>query len=220
VLFATATPPVSAEDQGPGLWAYLLIILSIPPGALLAQNWLRVLLLGPGAVPGLGVRWGTRETRFLGRMIVIFLAGLLATLMLVAPALVVIGLVAGGVVAPQGLTVVSVVAALLIYAYISLRLSLALVAVALDLPGTLGQSWAATRGLGGPMVLAGIGVVGPFYVMAFLLPALLRASGLEAAAPLSSLLLQVMLAALTSAAGFALVAVIYRRLAGRRPGSV
>jgi hypothetical protein len=51
-----------------------------------------------------------------------------------------------------------------------------------------------------------------------LLPTLLLQSGLEAAAPLTSLLLQVVLASLASLAGFTLVAVIYRRIGGLAPG--
>src|SRR3546814_18380707 len=92
-------------------------------------------------------------------------------------------------------------------------------AAAIDAPGTLVQSWAATKGIGLQLVLTAILTVGPFYLLVFLLPALLASSGVVAAAPLSSLLLQVMLGSLTSAAGFALVAIVHSS-AERRVGKV
>lgn len=219
VLFLSA-PAGAAPALGP--WDYLLIALSIPPGALLAVNWLRVLLLGPGSVSGLGLRWGRRETRFLLRMIVVLLAAIVATFITVAPILILVGVVVGTGGGPglaHLLTLAAVFGGLAIYAYVGLRLSLALAAAALDAPGGMPQSWAATRGAGVRLVLAGIPVVGPFYVLMLLLPTLLLQSGVETAAPLSSLLLQVVLASLASVAGFTVVAVVYRRLGGPIPGS-
>lgn len=215
-LLTLAAPADPAA--GPGMTAYLLLALSIPPAALLAINWLRVLLLGPAAVPGLGLRWGASETRFLLRMLGILLAGLLATFVVLAPVVVAFGLVAGTAGGPAldyWLILLSTLGGVLIYAYVSLRLSPALAALAAGQAATLGQAWAVTRGQGGRLLLAGVAVVGPFYLLMFLLPALLHRVGLDEAAPLSSLLAQVVLASLTSAAGFALVAVIYRRLGGR-----
>lgn len=208
-------------DPSPGIgpadfWSALLVLLSIPLGVLMAVNWLRALVLGGRTVPGLGLRWGRRETRFLLRWLAICLAGFAVLLVFVVPfvlALLVLHQI-GGV--PE---VVVQLAPLLIgtvtmpiYAVITLRLSLALVTAATEAPGSLRDSWMATRGLGGRLLLAGIAVVGPFYLLAYLAPPLLHVSRVEAAVPLSSLLLQVLLAMLTYAAGLALVSVIYRRL--------
>ncbi len=216
VLFLSA-PAGTAPALG--IWDYLLIALSIPPGALLAVNWLRVLLLGPQSVPGLGLRWGWRETRFLLRMLAVLLAAILATFIVVAPLLVLIGFAVGGIAGPvHWLTLASVVGGLAVYAYVALRLSPALAAAALDAPGSLPQAWAATRGAGVRLMLAGIPVVGPFYVLMLLLPTLLLESGIETAAPLTSLLLQVVLASLASVAGFTVVAVAYRLIGGLPPG--
>jgi hypothetical protein len=211
--------PRAATEDGLGVSAgaaYALIALSIPPGALLAHNWLRVLLLGPASVPGLGVHWGGRETRFLLRMLLILLAGLAATFVVLVPVLGLLGLLgtlAGLAPFTQWTPLLGILAALLIYAYVSLRLSLALAATAIDAPvKDLARSWAATRGLGGRLVLAAVPVVGPFYVLTLVLPMLLLETGIEAVAPLSSLLLQVVLGSLASVAGFTVVAVAYRRL--------
>lgn len=221
ILFSLGPADMDAEAAGPGLgpgfWSYLLLGLSIPPGVLLAVNWLRVLLLGSGSVRGLGLRWGLRETRFLVRMVVIGLAGLVVALVLLVPVMLLFGLLGGMgglAAATPWLGLFVTIATVVIYAYVSLRLSLALVAAAIDAPGTLPQSWAATTGIGHHLVLAAMAVVGPFYVLVFLIPALLASSGVGALAPLSSLLLQVVLGSLTSAAGFVLVAIVHRRLNG------
>lgn len=219
VLFVLA--PADPAGSELGLGGYLLILLSIPPGVLLAVNWLRVLILGSGSVAGLGVRWGARETRFFLRMLALGLAGLLAALVLLMPVMLLFGLLMGGQAgeAAFAFSLFITVATVLIYLYVSLRFSLALAAAAIDGPGTLMQSWAATKGIGLQLVLAAILTVGPFYLLVFLLPALLASSGVVAAAPLTSLLLQVVLGSLTSAAGFALVAVVHRRLSGSPTGT-
>jgi hypothetical protein len=229
ILFSLAPAEADADATGSGLggsfWSYLLLGLSIPPGVLLAVNWLRVLILGSGSVIGLGLRWGLRETRFLVRMIVIGLAGMVVTVVLLVPVMLLFGLLGGmgGFAAAAhwfGLFVT--IATVVIYVYVSLRLSLALAAAAIDapgtLPGTLAQSWIATRGIGQHLTLAAMAVAGPFYVLVFLLPALLVETGVEALAPLSSLLLQVVLSSLTSVAGFTLVALAHRRLSAPPAG--
>lgn len=216
-VLASWVLPDPSPGIGPAdLWSALLVLLSIPLGVLMAVNWLRALVLGGRTVPGLGLRWGRRETRFLLRWLAICLAGFAVLLVFVVPfmlALLVLHQV-GGV--PE---VVVQLAPLLIgtvimpiYAVITLRLSLALVTAATEAPGSLRDSWMATRGLGGRLLLAGIAVVGPFYLLAYLAPPLLYVLRVEAAVPLSSLLLQVLLAMLTYAAGLALVSVVCRRL--------
>ena len=221
ILFALAPAQADASGNELGLGGYLLILLSIPPGVLLAVNWLRVLILGSGSVAGLGARWGARETRFFLRMLAIGLAGLVAALVLLMPVMLLFGLLMGENAgdATFAFSLFITIATVLIYLYVSLRFSLALAAAAIDVPGTLVQSWAATKGIGLQLVLAAILTVGPFYLLVFLLPALLASSGVVAAAPLSSLLLQVVLGSLTSAAGFALVAIVHRRLSGRPAGA-
>src|SRR3546814_2782359 len=58
ILFSLAPTEADADATGSGLggsfWSYLLLGLSIPPGVLLAVNWLRVLIPGSGSVTGLG----------------------------------------------------------------------------------------------------------------------------------------------------------------------
>lgn len=205
----------TAPDEPPGLWFVVLVLLSIPPSVLFAVNWLRVLVLGSASVPGLGLRWGAREMRFLLRGLVIGLAGLVATLIVTLPVALVLSLLAQVQYIMTWLPVLTFGLVLFVYAYLTIGLSLALVAAAIDAPTGLRESWIATQGLRGRLVIAAIPVVGPFYLLLFLLPASIASLGLAEAAPLSSLLLQVLCATVTSAAGFAFIAVVYRRLSGR-----
>jgi hypothetical protein len=219
LLFFSGPIDETAPDEPPGLWFVVLVVLSIPPSVLFAVNWLRVLVLGSASVPGLGLRWGAREMRFLLRGLVIGLAGLVATLVLTLPVALVLSLLAQVLVVFQymatWLPVLTFGLVLFVYAYLTIGLSLALVAAAIDAPTGLRESWTATQGLRGRLVIAAIPVVGPFYLLLFLLPGLIASLGLAEAAPLSSLLLQVLCATVTSAAGFAFIAVVYRRLSGR-----
>lgn len=219
LLFFGGQMDETAPGEPPGLWFIVLVLLSIPPSVLFAVNWLRVLVLGPAAVPGLGLRWGARETRFLLRGLVIGLAGLVATLIVTLPLALLLGLLAPVLVVFQYMASLLPLATfflvLAIYAYLTIGLSLALVSAAIDAPTGLRESWTATQGWRGRLVIAAIPVVGPFYLLLFVLPDLIGALGLAEAAPLSSLLLQVLCATVTSAAGFAFVSVVYRRLSGR-----
>lgn len=202
----------------PGAWFYLLLLLSIPPSVLFAVNWLRVLVLGSAAVPGLGLRWGRREAQFLQRILVIGLAGLAASFVLILPIVLVVKLIDGGFgplrYLATWLPYTSIFLVLFVYAYFTLGLSLALVAAAIDAPGTLADSWRATQGRRGSLVLAVIPVAGPFYFLLYLLPLVIALLGIDRVAPLSSLLLQTLAATLTSAAGLAFLSVVYGRIAG------
>lgn len=208
----------SASLQAADILSSLLVLLSAPLAMVMAVNWLRVLVLGGSAVPGLGVRWGRRESRFLLRWIVIAVIGFAATAVFALPILFAMLAIDQAFAVPelvmQLVPLPVFVLVMLVYGYLILRYSPALVTAAIEAPGGLGDGWKATRRLGGLLLLAAIPVVGPFYLLVFLAPALLNVSGIEAAAPLSSQLLQTTLGMLTYAAGLALVSVIYRRLGG------
>lgn len=217
LLFGRARGELEQAGQ-PEPWFFVLLLLSIPPSILLAVNWLRVLVLGPASVSGLGLRWGRREMRFLARLLLIGLAGLAATIVLTLPIGVFFALLGQMSAAFQQLAnwmpLASALLALFVYAYITMGFSLALVAAAIDGPGGMAGSWRATRGQRGRLVLAVLATVGPFYLLMFLLPLLFGILGVTRVAPLSSLLVQALLATITSGAGMALISVVYRRLAG------
>ena len=117
-------------------WLLALSLLGLVPAALFSCNWQRALLLGGAAAPGLGLRWGRRETRFLAATILIGVAMMVTALLVgVAVFLVfrVIGMMLGVVqgapgdpAAPQSapLTLAAALPVVIAQVYVALRLVL------------------------------------------------------------------------------------------------
>jgi len=189
--------------------ALFLLLLAVVPMTLFAVNWLRALLLGPAAAPGLGASWGRRETQCLLLGVSISLIAVLAVIIPLG----VLFAVLGGALAILPL---AIGAALLGYLYVLLRLCLALTAAAIDESCSLADSWAATRGVSARFLLIVVLTATPFQLAALVISALLGAIGLRDAAPFASLLVEVALSYVVSAAGLAAVALVYRRLRGAR----
>jgi hypothetical protein len=208
----TGTPTEAGSETAAAVApdpALFLFLLGVVPMTLFAVGWLRVLLLGPAAAPGLGLRWGRRETRFL--LLGIWIS-LLAGLAVIFP----LGALFAFLGSSAALLPFALGAAMLGYLYILLRLSLALTAVAIDESGGFSESWAATQGVSGRFLLIVVLTALPFQLAALLLPVLLAAVGLYDAAPFASLLAGVALGYLVSAAALAAIALAYRRLRGAR----
>jgi hypothetical protein len=207
-------------------WFFAAMLLGLVPATLFSCNWLRVLLLGPAAAPGLGLRWGWRETRFLIYTVLIPLIAMLAALAVVIPVVAifaVIGMVLGQVQGPppnpgaMPSTLLILAGALPVVAaqiYVAIRLMLALPAAALDRPQGLRLSANLTRGNVFRIFLAFLLGVFPFYVGIFVLELLLGMTGIFQAVPLTGTLLVVLVSLLLSAAGSAVMATVYRRLGG------
>jgi hypothetical protein len=209
VIDASALGAMTDALSGAPDPALFLFLLGVVPMTLFAVNWLRTLLLGPAAAPGLGLRWGRRETRFL--LLGVWIS-LLAGLAVIFP----LGALFAFLGSSAALLPFALGAALLGYLYILLRLSLALTAVAIDETGGFSDSWAATQGVSGRFLLIVVLTALPFQLAALLLPVLLVAVGLHDAAPFASLLAGVVLRYLVSAAALAAIALAYRRLRGPR----
>ncbi len=206
-----------------------LSVLSLIPATLFSCNWQRALLLGGAAAPGLGLRWGWRETRFLGATILIGVAMMVTALLVgVAVFLVfrVIGMVLGVVqgvpadpAAPQSalLTVAAGLPVVVAEIYVALRLVLALPVTALDGSDGLRRAWRLARGNVPRIFAALLLVVLPFYLGAALVELLLAWAGLFLVAPVTGALVAVLIGFILSAAGAAALAAIYRRLGGTAP---
>jgi hypothetical protein len=139
---------VAVRWQAGNILSVGLGLLSVPLGILMAVNWLRVLLLGSGSVSGLGARWGERETRFLLRWLVVSLVSFAPSLALCLPVILVMMLLGQDIrnpgLATQAMLLPIFIGAMSVCAYVLLRYSLALVAAAIDAPGTLTGSWATS----------------------------------------------------------------------------
>jgi hypothetical protein len=219
---AEGSPAVPAIDP----WFFAAAFLGVVPATLFSCNWLRALLLGPAAAPGLGLRWGWRETRFLIYAVLVPLIAMLAALAVgipVAAIFAVIGMVLGQVQGPPASpgampsTLLILAGALPMVAaqiYVAIRLMLALPAAALDRVQSLRLSAGLTRGNVFRIFLAFLLGVFPFYLGILVLELLLGVTGVFRSVPLTGTLLVVLVSLLLSAAASAVMATVYRRLGG------
>jgi hypothetical protein len=235
-LLPSASDPAATFDptQPTGIspWFYPVSFLGLIPATLFACNWQRALLLGGEAAPGLGIRWGLRETKFLVWTILIALAMLLAALVVAIPVIavfavmgVVLGIVQGAPTSPGAMpSVPLIIAAGLPVAiaeiYVAIRLMLALPATALDGSDEFRLSWRLTRGNALRIFVAAVLGVIPFYVGAFVFEYLLAMAGLYALVPFTGTLLVVLVSMVLSAAGSTVLAMVYLRLGGPVPARV
>lgn len=194
-------PTVEPHGEPPDLGWMLIWLLAVFPMTLFSANCQRIALLGPSAVAGLGLRWGSRETRYLATAVLI---NLIAALAVALPA----ALMLQTKQSPILLFLVIVP----FYIYLTLRLSFALTAAALERPGFLGWSWTATRGIGISLVLATALIVLPLEIAALLFSWLLAATGLHEMAPLASHFLRTFAAYVPTAATSVTIALAYGRL--------
>lgn len=231
-----ASDPLDPPE--PGVGALLLMLLAWVPMTLFAVNWTRVLLLGPEAVKGLGLRWGRRETMYLLRALLILAAATLAGVIVALPLvvlLVVLGVAAGffgatgdaGAAAQQMaagtgfmLGLLAAVPLIVVEIYVMFRLLLALPATALDRAGAIDLAWSASKGSVLRLFLAYFLVVLPPYLAVFALQFLFGTAGLYALAPFSAQLVGTILGFVVAATGSSVLAFAYHRLIGTaRPGT-
>lgn len=178
---------------------------------LFSVNWTRQLLLGPAAVPGLGLRWGARETRYLGRLLLIWI--------LFALALTVVTLLVATVFGQSGLTMLLLLAALLFGLYLLVRPMLMLPAAALDSSYTLRQALAVSSRMAGRIFGALLIVYLPFLLAILLLITIAGLLGLTAAAPYSLIFIQVVINYGILAAVAGVLAYAFQAVAGRQSGA-
>lgn len=212
-------------------WMIALSVLGLIPATLFSCNWQRALLLGGAAAPGLGLRWGLRETRFLGTTILIGVAMMVTAFVVAVSVLMVfhvIGMVLGivqGASADPGtpqsavLTIAAGLPVVVAEIYVAIRLVLALPATAIDGSDGFRRAWRLTRGNVARIFVALLLVVLPFYIGAFVFEFLLGKTGLFRLVPFTGTLVAVLIGFVLSAAGAAALSVVYRRLGGMTPGS-
>jgi hypothetical protein len=181
-------------------------LISVFSFALLAVNWLRFLLLGPQKAAGLGLHLNRAHLHFLLGVIALGFASLLGLSLLSLPIQFLPALLAR-----IGIWVVALLVGLT-----AIRLSLALVAVAISQPVGLRQAWEASRGQGFVLLIAFLLAQIPFMLVVMLIGIVAGVTGLADAAPYTLLLLGCVcqIAATMTQAG--VLAAAYRRLIGVR----
>jgi hypothetical protein len=198
---------VFVQPQEQNLPAVLLVVvLAFVPETLFDVAWLRRLLGADGGDPPLPYRWTARHTGFIGRLAALHL-------MLIAVAIPVV-IVAS--VLPQSLGFAFQFICIPLFFYISLRISLFLVARALDHDCDLRRSWEATRD-GIWRFFWGVAfTVLPLMILVIMILELMIAIGIAKALPLVMILVTTAAAFLLRALLLVVIARIYEvRMIGR-----
>lgn len=145
--------------------------------AVFTANWMRILMLGSGAVGGLGLSLGRRHLRILILSIGLqVLAGVLLTLTLFVVIMV----------APVSAVVFAVMILFMIwYVIVVMRLCPVWVGIAIDAPMKLRDAWARTDGAGIRLAVSVLIVSAALIVMQLLFFSLSLTLGVTAAAPLA-----------------------------------
>ncbi|HVJ44305.1 MAG TPA: hypothetical protein VM639_22570 [Dongiaceae bacterium] len=197
-----------ASELAPTVGGTLLIsaVIAVLSLALLTVNWLRFLLLGPQTAPGLGLRLGRAHLQFLLGALALGFASVIGLALLSLPIQFL-----PPVVARLGLWIAALVIGL-----VAIRLSLALVAMAIGQPQSLRIIWEAGRGQSFALLIAFLLVEIPFMLAVMVLGVLAAASGLATAAPFTLLLLGCLCQIAATMAQCGVLAAAYRRLIGVR----
>jgi hypothetical protein len=167
------------EDGGPMPQVALLSIAYAAALNVFAVNWLRQLTLGTSAAPGVGLSLSRRHLKFfLLIMATSFGSGFLAVILMLA---------LSGFGLPGALA--ALMASLLIWAALIVRISPSWIGIALDAPMPLGVAWRRTAGQGFKLLIAMLTVEVPMLVAQRALGSAFEATGLLLAAPMTFILL-------------------------------
>ena len=169
-----ATPPTARTL----LAAFLTYLAYLVFSTLFGVNWTRSLLLGPGAVAGLGFQWGVRETRDLLRAAAIALVPPFASLVVFYFVLAIFG--------QSAITGIAALILVVICLFVMVRLTLLLPAAALDHPFGLREAMGLRGRLAARLLATQILVTLPYLVLLVMLGIVIDHLGLFAAAPYAS----------------------------------
>ena len=170
---------------------------------------------------------GRRQTKFLLRMLLIVAMATLLAAAAVTPLFLAVWVAAGELglpgTGPADPSQTTSAADLLLYGlallmlalqlYLGLSVSLALPATALDRSQVIRLSWALTRGVTFRFLVAFLLVTVPFFAVALIVDW----AGVYQVAPVSGTLIGLLVNLVAMAAGYAVLAIAYRRLGGPMP---
>jgi hypothetical protein len=160
-----------------------------------AVNWLRQLTLGMSAAPGVGLSLSGRHLRFFLLIMATSIgSGILAViLMIVLGSLGIPGVMA------------ALMASLLLWAALIVRISPTWIGIALDAPMPLGVAWRRTAGQGFKLLIALLAVEVPLMFLQQAISALFVATGLLSVAPMTFILIPVILQLIGTAVQLAIL---------------
>ena len=181
-------------------------LVAICSFALLAVNWLRFLLLGPQKAAGLGLHLTRAHLQYLLGVIALGFAALLGLSLLSLPIQFL----------PPLLARIGLWVAALIVGLTAIRLSLALVAIAINQPIGLRQVWEASRGQGFVLLIAFLLAQIPFMLAVMVIGVIAGITGFANAAPYTLLLLGCICQIAAAMTQTGILATAYRRLIGVR----
>ncbi|WP_119460885.1 hypothetical protein [Rhodospirillaceae bacterium SYSU D60014] len=185
----------------------LILAADLIPTTLFAVSWHRLILMGPQeALSAPVIRWGNRETTYLWRSILLMIGIVLAMAIPFSFALAMAQRSAAGHLI---MALVSLAAL-----FIMLRLALVLPAGAVDARYGFAQSWGDTAARGFQLMAIVLLVALPLFVALHIVNGLIASTGLAAAAPLTTLLLNSVGSYLFLAALLTVLALAFRRLSG------
>lgn len=180
---AATRPNEIPQDGGPLPLIALLAIIYVATLAVFCVNWLRQLTLGIDAAPGVGLSLGGRHLRFfLALLATSFGSGMVAVVLMLMLA----GFGMPGVMA-------ALLAALLIWAALIVRISPSWIGIALDVRMPLKIAWNRTAGQGFKLLIALIAVELPLKIVEHLLEGLFAATQLIQYVPLTFILITAVL---------------------------
>jgi hypothetical protein len=153
----------------------LLSICYVAALNVFAVNWLRQLTLGERGAPGVGLSLGRRHLRFFFLILATsFGSGALAGILM----LVFAGFGMPGIMA-------AVLASLLLWAALIVRISPSWIGIALDAPMPLRIAWQRTAGQGFKLLVALLAIEMPLIMVQHLVDAIFGVTGLAAAVPMT-----------------------------------
>jgi hypothetical protein len=183
------------EESGAMPQAALLTIAYAAALNVFAVNWLRQLTLGMSAAPGVGLTLSGRHLRFFLLIMATSIgSGFLAViLMMVLSSFGMAGVLA------------ALMASLLLWAALIVRISPTWIGIALDAPMPLGIAWRRTAGQGFKLLIALLAVEVPLMFLQQAISALFVATGFLSVAPMTFILVPVILQLIGTAVQLAIL---------------
>ena len=205
-VIANSVPVTPGAGREAGI---LLAVLAadLIPTTLFAVGWHRLILLGPeqaNAAPSL--RWGSRETTYLWRSVLLVVGTLLAMAIPVS--------IAGALAQRFALGHLLFALVSFLALFVMVRLALVLPASAVDAPYDFSRSWNDTAARGLRLVAIVFLVALPLFLLLQTFNGLVGAVGLAAAAPFTVMLLNSVGSYVLLAALLTVFSLAFRRLSG------
>ncbi len=206
VLVTFLLTVLEVQTTGAGTMS-LIRLLALAPLTLFAVNWHRLVLLGSESVPGsFGLRWESRETRFLVQGALLSLG---IGFVLLTP-----GMAALHLLQQPPMTYAVMAALALAFILLWLRLGLIFPAIAVDHPYRMAQSWRDSAGCGFQFLAAVLVASMPVLIALQVFIELAYGIGLGRAAPYAVLFLSTGASYLSAAVLFTVMSLVFRRLTG------